>query len=175
MQPVVRRTWAPRGQTPILVENRNWDKLSVIVALTTKPKLFFEIVEGTFDGPRVLCFLVDILKATAGDNLLLVWDNCSIHRTVEIKNFLARPEVAKRIEVMPLPPYAPELNPEELINANLKAQRLANYAPETTVELRETARKELTRCRRNRKQLLNFLASSKHGLLDRVDLCQANV
>ena len=174
MQPVVRRTWAPRGQTPILVENRNWDKLSVIGAITTQPGLYFEIIEGAFKGPRVLCFLVDLLTEITGD-ILLVWDNAAIHKTGEIKDFLARPDVAGRLEVMPLPSYAPKLNPEELINAHIKAQRLASFAPETAGELRKTAGKELRRAACKSNLLTNILASSKHGLLDRKNLCQDNL
>jgi len=82
----------PRGQTPILVENATGDKLSVIGAITTQPALYFEIIEGAFKGPRVLCFLVDLLTEITGD-ILLVWDNAAIHKTGEIKDFLARPDV----------------------------------------------------------------------------------
>lgn len=169
----MRRTWAPRGKTPILVENRNWDKLSVIVALTTQPALHFEMIEGAFKGPRVLCFVVDLLKEIAG-NLLLVWDNGSIHKTGEINDFLARPDVAGRLEVIALPPYAPKLNPEELINSYIKAQRLANFVPETTAKLKRTAKAELRRAARSPRLLANILTSSRHGLLDKKDMCKAN-
>lgn len=146
----------------------------MVVALTTGPGLYFEIIHGAFNGPRVLCFLVDILKELPG-KILLVWDNASIHRTAEIKGFLRRPDVTKRLEVMALPPYAPELNPEELINAYIKAKRLAGFAPKTTDELKETAEMELSRAADQTVLLSNILTSSKHGLLDKKDLRKANL
>jgi len=175
-QPVVRTTWAPKGQTPILYENFNWRKLSAIVALaaarTGRPRALFNLVEGAFTGPLVLCFLVELLGEIDG-RILLVWDGATIHRTAETRDFLGRPDVAKRLKVMPLPPYAPELNPEELLNAHIKAQRLANHTPQTLADLRQAAQTELRRAARRPTLLKNILTSSRHGLLKKTDICQS--
>jgi transposase len=129
-------------------------------------------VEGAFTGPLVLCFLVKLLREIDG-RILLVWDGAPIHRTAETRDFLRRPDVAARLAVMPLPPYAPELNPEELVNAHIKSQRLANHAPSTTVELRQAAMRELRRAAQRPTMLVNILTSSRHGLLRAEDLSKA--
>lgn len=154
-------------------ENFNWKKLSAIVALAARkgrrPRLLFDIVDGAFNGALVLCFLVRLLAQIDG-RVLLVWDGAPIHRTAETRDFLRRPDVAARLSVMPLPPYSPELNPEELVNAHIKAQRLANHAPATAAQLREAAIGELRRAARRPRLLSNILASSRHGLLRNTDL-----
>ena len=174
-RPAVRTTWAPKGKTPVLRENFNWKKLSAIVALGAaragRPRMLFDLVEGAFTGPLVLCFLVDLPREINGP-ILLVWDNTTIHRTAEIKVFLLRPDVAARLEVLPLPGYAPQLNPEELVNAHIKAQRMANHAPETLEDLRRAAQAELRRAARRTTMLKNILTSSKHGLLNKKDIGQ---
>ena len=136
-----------------------------------RPGLLFDLVEGAFNGPLVMCFVLELLREIDGA-ILLVWDKATIHRTVELRDFLRRPDVARRLEVMPLPGYAPQLNPEELLNAHIKAQRLANHAPETLKDLLLVARHELRRARSRPRLLANILTSSRHGLLTREDLCQ---
>lgn len=168
-QPVRVRTWAPRGQTPVLIEPFNWKKLSAIIAISTDPRVFFELVPGSVTGLRVLCFLVDLLREFDRP-IVVLWDGAPIHRTGDLHDFLRRPDVARHLEVHRFPPYAPELNPKELFNANLKARRLANFAPETLGELDTFARKEIRAIGRNRGLVRSFLLSSRHGLFTEQDL-----
>ncbi|MCC6547957.1 hypothetical protein IT570_12395, partial [Candidatus Sumerlaeota bacterium] len=66
-----------------------------------------------------------------------------------------------------------ELNPEELLNAHVKAQRLANHTPRTAEELHEAATRELRRAATRPRLLANILTSKRHGLLSDSDLRKA--
>ena len=59
--PSVVRTWAPRGQTPLLREWLTWDHLSAISAITPAGELYLSIQERAFKGPDVVCFLQQLL------------------------------------------------------------------------------------------------------------------
>src|SRR5258708_6050869 len=103
LQPLVRRTWAPRGQTPV---HRSWDRhdrLSVISALTVSPKrhdvrLFFTIKRDHIRTPEAVDFIRSIRREIGG-KLLLVWDRLNVHRSAA--KVRARPQ-SRRAGVEPL-------------------------------------------------------------------------
>lgn len=139
MAPLVRRSWSPRGHTPVLMQRgRSRRKVSVIGALVISPKRrrvrgYFRLhPEANLDGPLVLSFVKELLR-TLRVPLELVWDRLNAHRGEPVKSFLARER--HRLHVHLLPPYAPELNPVELIWGHLKTNPMANFAPAELADL----------------------------------------
>jgi transposase len=135
LQPLVRRTWAPRGQTPV---HRSWDRhdrLSVISAITVSPRrrrlrLHFEIHGDNIRAPQAIRFIHRIRRRLGGKKLLLVWDRLNVHRSAAKK--LAR---GNGVAIDWLPPYAPDLNPTEAVWNHTKYVELANFIPADTTEL----------------------------------------
>ncbi len=128
--PVVRRTWSPCGQTPVLRHvGRNLKKVSAIAALCVSPnrrevRLYFQLlVDENFNSVAVLRFLRQLARHF-DDPLLLVWDRAKIHRGLNIAVFL---DVMQWGQFY-FPPYAPELNPVEYLWSYLKTNPLANLA-----------------------------------------------
>lgn len=80
-------------------------------AVTTSGRLLTKVQRESFTGTGVVSFLRHLLREIAG-KVVLVWDGASIHRCKEVKAFLSAGG-AKRLRLVPLPPYAPELNPTE--------------------------------------------------------------
>ena len=103
------RTYAPRGQTPVLRVKLTRDHLSAIGGLTPEGRLFMQMQDHAYNAEDVVRFLRLLLRKIAG-NLLVIWDGSPIHRSQVIKDFLKR-KAAKRLHVERLPGYAPELNP----------------------------------------------------------------
>ena len=133
MGPLVHRSWAPRGQTPVLMQRgRSRRKVSVIGALVISPRrrrvrAYFSLqAEASFDGERILQFLKQLCRAL-GVPIMLIWDRLQAHIGEPVKSWLANNRHRIRAEL--LPPYAPELNPVELIWAHAKTHSLANFAP----------------------------------------------
>lgn len=131
--PLVRRTWAPRGQTPVLRENRRtWEKATAVGALAISParrrvRLLFSLhANENIHADWLIQFLRE-LRYHLGPRLVLVWDNLGLHKSAAIRIFLDR---HKSMRVWYLPPYAPELNPIELVWGQAKNSRLANWAPD---------------------------------------------
>ncbi len=143
LQPLVRRTWAPRGKTPI---HRSWarhDRLSVISALTVSPRrrevrLFFAIHHDNICTPDAVRFIRSIRRQLGG-RILLVWDRLNVHR--------AATKVLQRQADIPiewLPPYAPDLNPVEQVWNHSKYSELANYIPTDLDDLYDAVAVSLT-------------------------------
>jgi transposase len=118
------RTWAPRGQTPVLRVPLTRDHLSAISGITLDGRLFLQVRQTSYDTAAVVGFLRVLLRKLAG-KIVVIWDGSPIHRGHEIKAFLKR-RAAKRLQLFQLPGYAPDLNPDEGIWNYLKRVELGN-------------------------------------------------
>ena len=142
MAPLVRRTWAPRGQTPNLVQRGGGGgprpKVSVAAALWLSPRrdrlgLFSKTLpNGYFDSWYMAAFLEAMLKELPG-RFVVVWDGGPMHKGDPIHQLTDY--FADRLCLEPLPPWAPMLNPTEPLWAWLKYDRLCNYTPRDAIEL----------------------------------------
>jgi transposase len=139
------RTYAPRGQTPILRVPCTRDHLSVISGLTHDGRLFLHVRERAFRGPEVVRFLQHLLRHIEGQ-ILVIWDGAPIHRAQPVKDFLAQ-GAAARLQLEPLPGYAPDLNPDEGIWHYLKHVELRNLCCADLSELRGELRLAVQRLR----------------------------
>lgn len=132
LQPVCRRTWAPRGQTPILPQWDRRDRLSAISALTVSPRrrrlgLYWALHRANVRGPAVLHFL-RALRRHFPHGFTLIWDRARPHRAAAVREWCGRHTPAVVVEW--LPPYAPDLNPVEPVWSHTKYGDLANFAPD---------------------------------------------
>jgi hypothetical protein len=122
--PFIARTYAPRGQTPILHTPLTRDHLSASSAVTPDGRLFTHVQEEAFRGPAIVAFLRQLLRQVRG-KLLVIWDGAPIHHCQPVKDFLAA-GAAKRLHLERLPGYAPELNADEGVWNLLKRKELKN-------------------------------------------------
>lgn len=133
--PSVVRTWAPRGQTPILHYEATRDHLSTIAAITSTGDLFLEMQEVSFDGPRIIEFLTH-LQSQIPNKLFIVWDRISIHRGSAVKQHTAK-NLSQPIKLKYFPGYASDLNPVEGIWNHLKNVELRNVCCLNISELKQ--------------------------------------
>ena len=160
LTPTVRRTLAPRGQTPILPCWDRRDKISAISAITLSPQrhlpgLYFWLLpdKKNFHGEEVVAFLKQLRQQLR--RLTVIWDRNQIHsRSRVVRAYLAEhPEVV----VEDFPGYAPELNPDEMVWGWAKYGQLANYAAEDLPTLRVRIEAELDYLRQHPYELLDFV------------------
>jgi transposase len=161
--PAVVRTYAPRGETPILHALLTHDHLSVISGLTQDGRLLLQIRERAFRGPAVVDFLRHLLRQIPGP-LLVVWDGATIHRAQPVKEFLTQ-GAAARLQLEQLPGYAPELNPDEGIWHYLKQVELRNVCCADLAELRGELELAVKRLRHKRHVLRGCITEC--GYIDR--------
>src|SRR5439155_11764431 len=113
------RTWAPRGQTPVLQYHFNWNLLSAIAGITWW-SFYFRLFPGPIKGPQVVEFLMHLHRHLRG-KLLVIWDGLPAHRSHLVKEYVRAQR--GRITLEALPGYAPELNPGGVRLGLLEAPR----------------------------------------------------
>ncbi len=131
LQPVVRRTWAPRGETPIHYSWDRRDRLSVISAITLSPQrrcfgLYFDIYNHNINTDAFEDF-VRWLRRQIRRGIILVLGRWSVHRS-GARRLVER--FGSELLVEWLPAYAPDLNPVEQVWSHTKYADLANYIPD---------------------------------------------
>jgi transposase len=106
--PGLVRTYAPKGQTPVLRQKVTRAHLSVMGGMTPQGKVYTLARQESLNGVHSIEFLKHLLRV-AGERLLVIWDGSPIHRRVAVKEFVAG--TRGRIRLEGLPGYAPDLNP----------------------------------------------------------------
>ncbi len=163
MAPLLRRSWAPRGQTPILIQRtRSRDKASIIGVLSLSPRhqrvgLYFYLLPNANVTTPVLTAFLPQLKRHLRGRLILLWDRLLCHRAKDLHRYLAR---QTKLQVEYFPPYAPELNPVEYLWSYLKLNRLANYAAADAYALSVEAELGLREIQTSQRLLRSFLKAS---------------
>jgi len=140
-EPNVTRTWAPKGSRPRLKHSAKKRKLSIIFAVTMDAELYFSVYDHDITGAEVILFLDMLTKKIP--KMMLLWDNASIHRSNEVKEYLYM--VRHKVEAHRFPAYAPELNPDEYVISHLKCRELANFCPRDEGEMKLGLRKAIAR------------------------------
>lgn len=134
LQPLVRRTWAPVGERPVMYCWDRRDRLSVIAGLSLSARrrrlgLYFAIHERNIKTAEVEAFIRRVRRQIRRD-LVIVLDRLAAHRSAAKR--LSQDE---RFKFEWLPPYAPDLNPVEAVWSRTKYTDLANYVPEDKDDL----------------------------------------
>jgi transposase len=135
----VTKTWAPKGQTPVIQQSFTWKQMSAIAGLSWW-RFYFRFFDGAIRSAQVIEFL-GALKRHIRHKLLVIWDGVATHRSRLVRAWLQ--EQDGHIAVAALPPYAPELNPVEAIWAYLKKHEIANLCPTSIAEVSDFARRRL--------------------------------
>ena len=162
LQPVVRRTWAPEGETPVYSSWDRRDRLSVISAITVSAKrrrlgLYFDVCDHNIVTADFERFVETLLRCLQR-RIILVIDRWSVHHS-GARRLLRR--FPCRVHIEWLPPYAPELNPDEQVWKHTKYDDLANYIPDDIRALGRAIRRSMRRSRGQQSLLESFFQHAK--------------
>jgi transposase len=146
------RTWAPRGKRPVLRRvTRERRVLSTAIGLTLSGKIYKRHFDGSINRDAVIETLKHVGQHMRG-RWSLIWDRSPTHTSKKVTAYLAeQPE----IDVEWLPPYAPEINPEEYCHGNVK-QNMKNATPADKREMRVMVDRGFARLRRRPDLILGF-------------------
>jgi transposase len=159
--PPVRRTWSPRGTTPILRHRFGWKKASMAAALGYRPdgsaaRLCFHLQQPSYNTDTLIEVLKQLAHFYAGQRVVLIWDGLSSHWSIRMRAWLDSQHDWLRVER--LPAYAPELNPVEGLWANLKDLELANRPTSTLAEVADATEHGIQRVCDSDSLVVGFLA-----------------
>jgi transposase len=125
------RGFAPRGQTPVLTVVAQRRSVSFLSTITNQGKVRFMVLQGPLSAPTLIRFLQRLIR-DRGRKVFVILDNLNVHRAAKVRGWVG--EHRDEIEVFYLPPYAPELNPDEYLNGDLKLGVAARAPPRTKPE-----------------------------------------
>ena len=152
--PALVRTYAPIGETPVRKVLETRDHLSMMSAISPQGWLFTRSSYAALTGLDSVRFLTH-LQARIERKLLVIWDGSPIHRNVDVREYLAN-GAAKQIHLERLPPYAPDLNPDEETWNQLKYVELANVCCADLLDLRSQLDSAVSRLRHKPQLIRSF-------------------
>ena len=111
------RGFAPRGDTPAVTDVSRRKPVSFLSTITKQGKVRFMVLTGPLSAPMLICFLRRLIR-DAERQVFLILDDLNVHKTAKVRAWVRAHR--DEIELFYLPPYAPELNPDEYLNGDLK-------------------------------------------------------
>jgi transposase len=151
------RTYSPRGKTPVVKVTGKRFGCSMISALNNQGRLAFMIYCERFTAQVFIKFLRRLLRQNP-KKVFLIIDNHPVHHSKAVKNWVKERE--DRLKLFYLPSYSPELNPDELVNQDVKSNAVGRNRARDVKELIANVRAFL-RGKRRRPDLVKryFLAA----------------
>jgi transposase len=127
-------TWAPVGQTPVVTGSGNRKSVNMISAINSQGKLHFSLLDSTTTSATFIEFCQQLLHDVEG-NIFLIVDGHSAHKSAATRKYVESTD--GRLRIFLLPPYSPELNPDEWVWKNVKHDHVGKIAARTLGELRD--------------------------------------
>ena len=144
------KSYAPKGQTPVIKRTGQRFSLNMISAISNRGHLQFMILDGRFNGEVFKTFLQQMIKYSR-KKIYLVIDGHPAHKTKMLNDWLEENET--RIEVFFLPPYSPELNPQEYVNQDVKTNIIGKKRPINKAQMRANVEDFMNRRKKDKKQV----------------------
>jgi transposase len=129
------RTWAPRGQIPVLQYGFSRHQLSAIAGVTFW-QFYFPLSPGSIKGTRIVESLSALTRQLLGP-LPNIRDSLRAHKSKLVHNHVQREDVGIQLEL--LPAYTPELNPAEYLRGCLKTHDIGNLCSSTPQQISDFA------------------------------------
>jgi len=129
------RSYGRRGQTPVVFGTGQRFRCNMISAITNRGRLAFMIFRQRFTTRVFLNFLGRLLRLTRKTRrkIFLIVDGHPVHKARSVRRWLT--EHAQQIRIFCLPSYSPELNPDELLNQDVKTNALGRVRPVNVQEM----------------------------------------
>jgi transposase len=136
------RGYARPGETPELIVPGSRFSVNMIATVTNQGQVRWMIYTGRMNAALFIVFLTRLI-AGATKKVFLIVDHLSVHEAAAVERWLA--DKSDRIEVFYLPKYAPERNPEEYLNCDVKANINTDGLPKDREELQGKLRRFMQR------------------------------
>ena len=151
------RGYAPIGKTPVVNTEAKHIKINMLSAISNRGKLRFMLYKDNMNADK----LIDFMRRLVHDSkkkVFLILDNLRVHHSRNVRAWLL--EHRDEIEVFYLPPYAPQYNPDELLNSDLKRSISKRPSPRSDKELEHNVRSHLKTVQLRPDKIRGFFGSS---------------
>ena len=152
-EPNLRRTYGLKGETPVIKTSGQRQKINVISAISRQGAFWCQVYAHTLKQGEFIIFLKDFMTGQRG-KVFLVLDSLPAHVANSVKEYVQSTE--GKLELHFLPPYAPDLNPDEFVWNYLKETGVARKPLRQNESLRERVEADLSKLKDDRKLLRSF-------------------
>ena len=132
LSPVVGKTWAPKGKTPILRITGKRGGVLAMSAVSPSGRFRFRLQKGRINSGVIIRFLEQIMRSHKRRKIVVVMDQAPCHISKKVRAFV---DARKNLKVFYIPPYSPELNPDEKVWRHLKHVSLKNHQAQNKHQL----------------------------------------
>jgi transposase len=146
-------TWAPKGQTPILKTTGQRQKVNCISAINNQGKLRFMLYDEKFTAAVFIRFLKQLMHKQKG-NITIIVDGHRTHFTKAVKEYIIFQK--GKLKLYQLPPYSPELNPDELVWNNTKQKVAKRKHNKTGATFTQVVKDTMVELQRNKNMVASF-------------------
>lgn len=146
------KSYAPAGKTPIVRKTGNRFSLNMISAISNRGHLQFMIIER-FNGDVFIDFLKRIIRYSR-QKVYFVTDGHPAHKTKKLQAWLA--ENKDRVSLFLLPPYSPELNPQEYVNQDLKTNVIGKKRPINKIQMKQNVEDFMLKRKNDKMQVKKY-------------------
>lgn len=125
-------SWSPKGRTPEIPGTGKRFRTNMISSITNRGKLAFRLFRGTFTSVIFIEFMERLLKYRRR-RLYLIVDGHPAHKSGAVRKWQIKNRA--RVKIFFIPGYSPDLNPDELLNQDVKSNALGRQRPRDVDEL----------------------------------------
>lgn len=145
------KSFSKKGQTPIVKKTGQRFSVNMISAVSARGGKRFMLYNGKFNSDRYILFLKQLIKKSA-HKIYLIMDNYSVHKTNKVKAWIERHK--DKLAVYYLPTYSPELNPDELLNQDVKTNVVRKLRASNAYELKGNVKSHLKKI--SKQKIISF-------------------
>lgn len=150
---IAGKSYGLKGKTPVVKKTGKRFRCNMISAISNGGKLYFNLFDEKFDSDVFIQFLKKLCRES-DRKVFVITDRHPVHKSKKVATWLTQNK--NMIEMYFLPGYCPELNPDELLNNDIKSNALGKYRPRTKDEMKKRVKSHLSMRQKQPAILKNF-------------------
>ena len=154
--PPLGRTYGLKGRTPVVVTSGQRQSINVISAINARGEFWAATYTGKLNAEAFVMFLKNFIKGRAG-KIFLVIDGHPAHKANLVGRYVAG--LRGRLELVPLPTYAPDLNPDEFVWSHMKKNGVSKKPLKKNESLRDRVEEDIVDIQGNRALVRSFFCA----------------
>jgi len=155
--PPLGRTYGLKGKTPVLKTSGQRQSINVISAVNARGEFWAATYDGKLNAESFVLFLRNFMKGRSG-KVFLVLDGHPAHKAKVVKSYVG--SLKGRLELHPLPTYAPDLNPDEFVWSYMKNNGVSKKPLKKNESLRKRVEEDLIKIQLDRPLVRSFFGET---------------
>jgi transposase len=149
----LQRTWGLKGQTPIVKTSGQRQSINAISAITNRGEFWYHVYSGRFNTDKFIDCLKSLMKYRKRP-IYIITDGHPVHKAKKVQKYID--DLKGKLSIFLLPPYAPDLNPDELVWNQMRHMGTSKKPLKENESLKERVIFDLQSIKENRKLVKSF-------------------